>query len=71
MTVLTVTIVDQAFDRKSAEVAYLRRVLHLLDNEIGRARGTVTTGTIIGQSATGVANTSLGSWTYTSSASNP
>ncbi len=71
MTVLTITIVDQAFDRKSAEIAYLQRVLDLAKNEIGRARGTVTSGAIIGQSAAGVANTSLGSWAYASSASNP
>lgn len=70
MTVLTVTITDQSFDRKSAEVAYLQRVLDLLKNEIGRARGTVTSGTIIGQNPAGVANSSLGSWTYVSSASN-
>jgi hypothetical protein len=71
MTVLTITITDQAFDKKSAEVAYLQRTLDLLKNEIGRGRGTVTSGTIIGQNAAGVANTSLGSWTYTSSASKP
>jgi hypothetical protein len=71
MTVLTITIVDQAFDKKSAEVAYLQRVIDTLKNEIGRGRGTVTSGTIIGRNAAGVANTSLGSWTYTSSASNP
>jgi hypothetical protein len=39
MTVLTVTIVDQAFDRKSAEVAYLQRVLDTLKNELGRGQG--------------------------------
>jgi hypothetical protein len=71
MTVLTITITDQAFDKKSAEVAYLQRTLDLLKNEIGRGRGTVTSGTVIGQNAAGVANTSLGSWTYTSSASKP
>ena len=71
MTVLTVTITDQGFEKKSAEVAYLRRVLQLLENEIGRGRGTVTSGNIIGQNAAGVANSSLGSWTYSSSANNP
>ncbi len=71
MTVLVVTITDQAFDKKSAEVAYLQRTLQLLGNEIGRGRGAITSGTIIGQSAAGVANSSLGSWTYVSSASNP
>jgi hypothetical protein len=71
MTVLTVTFVDQAFDKKSAEVAYLQRTLDLLKNEIGRGQGTVTSGTILGTNAAGTPNTSLGSWTYTSSASKP
>jgi len=71
MTVFTVTVTDQAFDRKSAEVVYLQRVLDLLKNEIGRSRGLVTSGNIIGQSPAGVANSSLGSWTYNSSAANP
>lgn len=71
MTVLVVTFVDQAFDKKSAEVGYLLRTLDLLKNEIGKGQGTITSGTIVGQNAAGAANTSLGSWTYTPSASNP
>jgi len=71
MTVLVVTFVDQAFDRKSAEVNYLCGVLDALKKEIGRGQGTVTSGTILGVNAAGVANTSLGSWTYTPSASKP
>ena len=71
MTVLTITITDQSFDKKSAEVGYLLRTLDLLKNEIGRGHGTVTSGTIIGRNAAGVPNSSLGSWTYTPSASNP
>lgn len=70
MTTLTITITDPpVFDKKSSEVAYLLRVLDLLENELGRGRGTVTSGTIIGQSALGVPNTALGSWSYTASAS--
>jgi hypothetical protein len=71
MTVLVVTFVDQAFDKKSAEIQYLARAIELFRNELTRSRGAVTTGTIIGQSATGVANTALGSWTYTPSATLP
>jgi hypothetical protein len=71
MTVLTVTIVDQAFDKKSAEVVYLQRVLDTLKNELGRGQGNVTSGTILGTNAAGTPNTSLGGWTYTSSASKP
>jgi hypothetical protein len=71
MTVFTVTITDQGFDKKSAEVAYLSRVLDLLKNELGRSRGNVTSGTILGTNAAGVANTSLGSWAYAASAGKP
>lgn len=69
MTVLSITISDQSFDKKSSEVAYIARVLDLLKNEIVRGQGTVTSGTIIGQNPAGVANSSLGSWTYSASAS--
>jgi hypothetical protein len=71
MTVLTITINDPVFEKKSAEVSYLVRVLEILKSELGRGRGTVTSGTIIGTNAAGVANTSLGSWTYAASASKP
>ena len=71
MTVLTITIVDPVFDKKSAEVAYLQKVLQTLGTELGRGQGTVTSGTIIGTNPAGVANTSLGTWTYTASASKP
>lgn len=71
MTVLTVTFVDQTFDKKSAEVDYLAKVLDTVKNEIVRGRGTVTSGTALGVNAAGTANTSLASWTYTASASNP
>jgi hypothetical protein len=67
MTVLSISINDQVFDKKSSEVQYLLRVLDLLKNEIGRSQGKATSGTIVGVSPTGVANTSLGSWTYASS----
>jgi hypothetical protein len=69
MTVLTVTIADQVFEKKSAEVGYILGVLRTLENELGRSQGKVTSGTIIGVSPAGVPNTSLGSWTYTASGS--
>jgi hypothetical protein len=73
MAVLTVTISDPspAFQKKSSEVAYLQQVLHLMAMELAVGRGTKTSGTIIGTSAAGTPNTSLGSWTYTPAASNP
>ena len=70
MAVLTVTIVDQTFDKKSSEVAYLQKVLALVAFEIGKGRGAVTSGSALGQNAAGTTNTSLASWTYTPSASN-
>ncbi len=71
MTVLTITIVDPVFDKKSAEVGYLLKVLEILKTELGRGQGTVTSGTILGTNPAGVANTSRGTWTYTASASKP
>jgi hypothetical protein len=72
MSILSITINDPpTFDRKSSEIAHLLKILDHLKTEIGRGRGTVTSGTILGQNAAGVANTSLGSWTYTPSASKP
>ena len=71
MTVLTITINDPVFEKKSSEVAYLLKVLQILGSELGRGQGTVTSGTIIGTNAAGVANTSLGSWAYSASASKP
>jgi hypothetical protein len=71
MTVLTITIADQGFDKKSSEIAYLQRVIDTLKTEIGRGQGTVTSGTIIGQNPAGIANSSLGSWNYASSGSKP
>jgi hypothetical protein len=71
MAVLTISINDPAFEKKSAEVAYLIGVLRTLEMEIGRGQGTVTSGTILGTNAAGTPNTSLGSWTYASSASKP
>jgi hypothetical protein len=42
-----------------------------VEKEFGRGNGTVTSGSIVGMSAAGVANSSLGSWTYTPSATKP
>jgi hypothetical protein len=73
MTVLAITINDPspAFSSKAAEVAYLKRVLETFLIEIGRGQGTVTSGSIIGQSALGTPNTALGSWTYVPAATKP
>lgn len=71
MAVLTVTFVDQTFDKKSAEVGYLKKVLELVATELVRGQGITTSGTALGMNAAGTANTSLATWTYTPSASNP
>jgi hypothetical protein len=72
MTVLTVTFVDQTFDKKSAEVAYLEKVLELVAAELRNTQGTVSASTpVLGTNAVGTPNTTLATFTYTSSASNP
>jgi hypothetical protein len=62
MTVLSITINDpsSAFASKAAEVQYLKRVLETFLIEIGRGQGTVTSGSITGQSALGVASRPIG-----------
>jgi hypothetical protein len=67
----TITVAPQSFDKQSAEIAHILRVLDLAKNEIGRGQGTITSGTIVGVSPAGVANTSLGSWSYTPGATKP
>ena len=68
---LTITLNSYTFEKQSAEVAFHQRALELLINELGRAKGTVTSGAIIGINPSGVANTSLGSWTYAPSGGKP
>lgn len=69
---LTVTFNSYTFDKKSAEVGFYLNAIETLQKELGRGQGTVTTGTILGEHpTTGVANTSLGSWTFTPSGSIP
>jgi hypothetical protein len=71
MSVLTIAINDQSLNRKSAEVAFCAYAVSEAMKEFVRGNGTTTSGTILGVSGAGVANTSLGSWTYTASATNP
>jgi len=72
----SITIADSSITandpgKKSSEVAFIQYALSEVAKELGRGNGTVTSGTILGMSHAGVANTSLGSWTYTPFASNP
>jgi hypothetical protein len=65
------TATATALDKKSSEVAFVRKAVDTAMTEFGRGNGTVTSGAILGNDTQGNANTSLGSWTYTASASNP
>jgi hypothetical protein len=47
------------------------KVLQTLETELGRGQGAITSGTIIGTNAAGVAGSSLGSWAYAPSGSKP
>jgi hypothetical protein len=72
MTVFVATFVDQAFDKKSAEVAYIARMLHKMADDVQKTQGTVSAATsVLHSNAAGTANTAVASWTYTASASNP
>ena len=69
MSVITISITDQTFDKKSSEVSYILKVLDTLKTELGRGQGNTTSGTIIGVNAAGTSNANLGSWTYSPSGS--
>ena len=72
MTVFVATFVDQAFDKKSAEVAYIARILRKMADDLQKTQGTVSAATsVLHPNAAGTANTAVASWTYTASASNP
>jgi hypothetical protein len=71
VALLTVSINDPGLNRKSAELAFAMYALAEVEKEFGRGNGTVTSGTILGVNGAGVANTALGTWTYTPSATLP
>lgn len=71
MALLTITINDPGLDTKRAEIAYARRALQYVETELGQGNGNKTSGTVLGVNAAGVGGQSLGSWTYTPSATKP
>ena len=71
MALIVITINDPGLNRKSAEAAYCQYAVHEALKEMGRARGNLASGAIIGMSAAGVANSSLGTWTMLSTATSP
>lgn len=71
MSLLVVTINDPSLDKKSAEVAFAAYAVAEAMKEFQRGNGTRLSGTILGVNGAGTANTSLGSWTYTATATTP
>jgi hypothetical protein len=72
MSVLTVTITDPVFDKKSSEAAYLAHVLELVATKLRNQQGAISSATnVLGTSSTGVANTVVATFTHTPSGSNP
>jgi hypothetical protein len=71
MALLTITINDPTMPSKAAEVAYIQRCLGTVLTELGRGNGNITAGTIVSYSNAGVPNSTLGAWTYVSSALRP
>jgi hypothetical protein len=72
MTVLTITIADPTFEKKSAEAAYLARVLQNVAAKLQSNQGTLTgSQNVLGTSAAGVPNTVVATFTHTPSGSNP
>jgi hypothetical protein len=71
MALLTVSITDPLLNKKSAEVQFIQGALDTIAKEIGRGNGTVLSGTILGQANSNTSNVSLGTWTYTPSATIP
>jgi hypothetical protein len=71
MSVFTITISDQTFDKKSAEVAYIAKCLELAAAEVQRGQGATTSGSIVHQAPNGNGHSSLGTWSYSPSASKP
>jgi hypothetical protein len=72
MSVLTVSITDPVFEKKSGEVAYLARVLGEVAATLQRSQGTLLgVQNVLGVSSAGVPNTVVATFTHTSSASRP
>ena len=68
MSALTVTInnISPALEHKHSECDFILNALRIVETELGRGRGQITSGNIVGQN-----NVSLGSWTATFVGSSP
>jgi hypothetical protein len=72
MAVLTISITDPVFEKKSAEVAYLARVLENVASQVQRNQGNLAgVQNVLGVSSAGVPNTILATYSYVASATRP
>jgi flagellar hook-basal body complex protein FliE len=72
MTVFVATFVDQTFDKKSSEVAYIAKVLRKMADDVQKSQGASSAATnVLECNQAGTPNTAVAQWTYTASASNP
>jgi hypothetical protein len=73
MTVFAITINDQTghFEHRCSEVSFICKCLEIACAELQRNQGDLASGGIIGMNPAGLANQSLGSWSYSASASLP
>jgi hypothetical protein len=71
MAVFTLTVLDQSFDKKSAEANYLCKLLQLAAASIQNSQGSQTSGSLVTTVPGGTKSGVVGSWTYTASASHP
>ena len=72
MTVFTLTIQDQSFDKTSSEAAWIANVLRTVANNVQSTQGTKTSQqTVYGVNSAGVANSAVAQYTYTPSGTKP
>jgi hypothetical protein len=71
MAVFTLSVVDQVFDKKSAEANYLCKLLQLAAASIQNSQGTQTSGSLVMTVPSGTGSGVVGTWQYNSSASRP
>jgi hypothetical protein len=71
MAVFTISVADQHFEHRCSEVSYIAKCLEIAAAELQRAQGDLASGGIVGMNPAGLANQSLGSWTYTPSGTLP
>jgi hypothetical protein len=71
MAVFALTVLDQSFDKKSAEVNYLGKVLELAGAQLQNTQRAQTSGSLVMTVPSCVGSGVVGAWTYQSSAARP